>query len=780
MKIDRVFTAKLKEPYEGIEFEVRLVEIRSESGVSLFSEQVTVPKFWSQNAVEVLASKYFRRNADQGLYEKDLRQAIDRMAGAWTQWGEKNRVFSTQQDAQNYYDEMRYQLVHQIASPNSPQWFNTGVHQAYGIEGPRQGLFFVDEKGETRSSPNSFEHPQVHACFIQSVADNLVGEGGIWDLWLREARLFKFGSGSGTNYSALRGRGESLSGGGTSSGVISFLKVGDTAAGAVQSGGTNRRAAKMVSLDIDHPDILEFIQWKVREERKVACLIAGSQLLRKQLKAVWDACSGPERSLALALDAARQASVPEALLQSLIGRHKTSMEFPQYPELDFDWRNEAYQSVSGQNANNSVLVSDAFWEALQKSAKWALKARSSAGKSAEVSALELWDAIVEAAWECADPGVQFESTIAAWHTCPNDGQIRGSNPCSEYFFLNDTACNLASLNLLKFFDSECKNIFPDQFGQAVRLWVITLDISVSMAGYPSKTLAERSLSYRTLGLGFANLGALLMRQGVAYGSPESQALTAAISAWMTGEAYATSAELAREMGPFSRFEANRTPMLAVINKHMDALSEVSHPFISFARTAWAQAMAEGAVHGFRNAQVTAIAPTGTIGIVMDCDTMGIEPEYALVKSKRLAGGGALGFVNQSMGPALRNLGYSLEQVRDIEGFVLKAGTVEGAPHLKPIHFAVFDCAAGAGSSGHVLSWKAHLAIVAAAQPFISGGISKTVNLPNSATVQDVRLVYENAHELGLKAISVYRSGCKLSEPLKAESGQPSIICAECG
>jgi ribonucleoside-diphosphate reductase alpha chain len=782
MKIQRRFTALHHDPYHGIVFHKRLVEIREEGGDVVFRAEVVAPDFWSQTAVDLLASKYLWRGSGPVAAENDVRQAIHRLTLAWRHWGEKAGIFSAKEDADAYVDEMAYMLVRQMGSPNSPQWFNTGVFLAYGIKGPPQGHYAIDlATKQAQPALSSYERPQVHACFIQSVQDNLVGAGGINDLWLREARLFKYGSGSGTNFSALRGKGEPLSGGGVSSGVLSFLKVGDASAGAIQSGGTTRRAAKMVCLDIDHPDIAAFIEWKAREERKVAALVTGSRLHRWHLRRVWEASFLGESELEKALHLAREAQVLEPYLAATLECAKRADPPPEFPELDADWRHEAYQSVTGQNSNNSVVVSDAFLKAVHEKKPWPLKRRSDGKEAGQVPARALWNQIARAAWECADPGLHFGTAINAWHTCSNDGPIQASNPCSEYFFLEDTGCNLASLNLLRFYDPATAQFQEASFRQAIRLWVVTLEISVTMAGYPSERIARRSSDYRTLGLGYANLGALLMAMGLAYDSPAAVGLAAALTAWMTGEAYAVSAELAKELGPFARFEANREPMLQVIQKHQSALPHSSHALIQHAVTAWKRAWEEGSKSGFRNAQVTAIAPTGTIGLVMDCDTLGIEPEFALVKFKKLAGGGVLKIPNRSVGPALRALGYSPEQVSTIEKYIVEESTIEGAPFLQEKHLAVFDCADRNGEKGQrVLNPLAHLHMVAAVQPFVSGGISKTVNLPHSASPQNIQEIYEKAAQMGIKAISVYRSGSKLSQPLDSRADKEALTCEECG
>ncbi len=798
MKFLRKYTCE-KGPYHGVAFEKRSVSIRSADGATAFEATgIEVPAFWSQTATDLLASKYLWRGGKRPA-ETSARQAIDRLATAWRVWGETRKAFDTTQDADVYYDEMRYLLIHQMASPNSPQWFNTGLFAAYGETGPQQGHFFVDATGKVNQAHNSYEHPQAHACFIQSVRDDLVNDGGIMDLWVREARLFKFGSGSGSNFSALRGEGEPLGSGGVSSGLLSFLRIGDSAAGAIRSGGTTRRAAKMVCVDVDHPDVVPFIEWKAQEERKVASLIAGSALHRKHLLLVWKAALGKPSELDAALVAARSAGVLESFLRSTIARAKQGMPPAEFPELGTDWRDEAYGSVSGQNSNNSVRVSAAFMAAVEKGLNWDLLHRRTGNVSKSLPAKEVWNRIAQAAWECADPGLQFESTISSWHTCPASGPIRASNPCSEYLFLDDTGCNLASFNVLRFFDEKTQKFDVEGFAHAIRLWTLTLDLTVSMAGYPSHEIADRSTRFRTLGLGFANVGALLMAMGLPYGSPEGNALIAALSALLTGQAYLTSAELAAQWAPFNEYEKNKAHFWRVMRNHETALSEMPNyegltikpPAIAWklapaelrdgARAVWKQALALGKQYGFRNAQVTAIAPTGTIGLVMDCDTTGIEPEFALVKFKKLAGGGVLRIPNRVATLGLRRLGYDEKSIAAMEKFYLEHSTLEGAPGLDAKHLPVFDCAHRGGSTGtRSLSARAHLEAVAMAQPFISGGVSKTINLPEDTSVEDVRQVHEQAWRLGLKAVSIYREGCKLSQPLGSVQEKDDPSCMECG
>ncbi len=823
---------------------------------------------------------------------------FDRLAGAWAYWGWKAGLFDGEDDARAYFDEMRLMLARQVAAPNSPQWFNTGLHWAYGVDGPSQGHYYVDfETAKLVKSKSAYEHPQPHACFIQSVADDLVNEGGIMDLWVREARLFKYGSGTGSNFSLLRGENEKLSGGGRSSGLMSFLKIGDRAAGAIKSGGTTRRAAKMVVVDVDHPDIESYIDWKVNEERKVAALAAGSKIVKRHLKAVFRACVNCEGSgddcfnvdmnpaLKREVKAARKNEVPEGIIKQVIQYARQGYSQLDFDTYDTDWESEAYLTVSGQNSNNSVRVNDEFLKAVENDGDWNFTRRLD-GKPAKppLKARDLWEKIGYAAWASADPGIQYHTTINDWHTCPEFGPIRASNPCSEYMFLDDTACNLASLNLLQFRNSETKAFDVKGYEHAIRLWTLTLEISVAMAQFPSKEIAHRSYDYRTLGLGYANIGGLLMSSGIPYDSDEGRAICGALSAILTGRAYATSAEIAAKSGAFPGHRANAEAMLRVIRNHERAadgeaagyeklsvaptpldhaeLAKAGAEWASLseaARTAWSDALALGEKHGYRNAQVSVIAPTGTIGLVMDCDTTGIEPDFALVKFKKLAGGGYFKIINRAVPEALRALGYDEKQIADMvayavgratlahapgvnhaalkakglpqeaidkveaalagafdirfvlnkwtlgadtlskalkipperydapgfdllsalgfskseieaaNAFACGAMTLEGAPYLKPEHLPVFDCANPCGRTGkRYLSVESHIRMMAAAQPFITGAISKTINMPNDATVEDCKDAYMLSWRLGLKANALYRDGSKLSQPLSAQ------------
>src|SRR3989339_1633234 len=775
-----------------------------------------------------------------------------------------------------------------MAAPNSPQWFNTGLHFAYGINGPSQGHFYVDPKTkELAKSTSAYERPQPHACFIQSISDDLVNDGGIMDLWIKEARLFKYGSGTGTNFSSLRAKGESLSGGGRASGLMSFLKIGDAAAGAIKSGGTTRRAAKMVIVDVDHPDVQEFVNWKVVEEQKVACLVTGSQVIRKALSQIMKACQNKElkndrfdplknKELGLAVRDARSQQVPQNYILRVIQFARQGFTSLDFAEYNVDWNSDAYATVSGQNSNNTVRVNNDFMNAVRENADFSLKGRITDENIKTIKAKELWEQICSAAWNCADPGLQFDTAINEWHTCPQDGRINASNPCSEYMFLDDTACNLASLNLVSFYDTQKGTFQIRDFAHATRLWTIILEISVLMAQFPSQLIAQKSFDFRTLGLGYANLGALLMRMGLAYGSKEAVAITGAITALLTGEAYATSAEMAKELGPFQKYYRNQEDMLRVIRNHRrvayDAPSDEYEmltilpqgidqkncppDLLQAAKESWDHALEGGEKYGFRNAMVSVIAPTGTIGLVMDCDTTGIEPDFALVKFKKLAGGGYFKIINESVPPALKKLGYNDDQIKEIVKYAKGAGTlvgcpyinheslkakgfsedvlnkldqilpsvfelsfafnkytlgekflknqlgftdeqindfsfdlltalgftrdeiasandyvsgtmtIEGSPFLKHDDYPVFDCANKCGKKGsRFIQAEAHIYMMASAQPFISGAISKTINLPNNASIEDIKYAYLQSWKLGTKANALYRDGSKLSQPL---------------
>jgi ribonucleoside-diphosphate reductase alpha chain len=925
MRIERLYTKKGQSPFHSIDFRTATSEIKNPDGSIVFRlEDIEVPADWSQVASDIIAQKYFRkagvpqalkkveetsipswlwRSVEDGdalakmpeeeRYSSEMssKQVFSRLAGTWTYWGWKGGYFDSEEDARAFYDELCYMLATQKCAPNSPQWFNTGLHWAYGIDGPSQGHHYVDyATGKLTKSKSSYEHPQPHACFIQSVGDDLVNEGGIMDLWVREARLFKYGSGTGSNFSSIRGENEPLSGGGKSSGLMSFLRIGDRAAGAIKSGGTTRRAAKMVVIDIDHPDVEAYIDWKVKEEQKVAALVTGSKIVKKHLKAVLKACVNCEGddghcfetsknpALKRAVREARKAMVPDNLTRRVIQFAKQGYKDIEFDTYDTDWDGEAYRTVSGQNSNNSIRGTDEFLRAVENGSSWDLTWRNAPGVAKTVDARELWDKVGNAAWACADPGIQFHTTINDWHTCKSSGEIKASNPCSEYMFLDDTACNLASLNLLQFHDLKTGAFKTTEFEHGVRLWTIVLEIAVMMAQFPSKEIARLSYDFRTLGLGYANIGGLLMTRGLPYDSDEGRAICGTITAIMTGVAYATSAEMAKELGPFAAFKKNRKDVLRVLRNHQraahgktqgyEALSinpvALDHgntpdkSMVKRACAAWDKAVTLGEKHGLRNAQVSVIAPTGTIGLVMDCDTTGIEPDFALVKFKKLAGGGYFKIINRAVPEALRKLGYEESQIEEIIGYavghntlsgapgvnherlkekgftsrqieaveqglatafdikfvfnkftlgdtfckdtlglvddqlddlnfdllaeigfskddieaanthVCGAMTLEGAPHLSDEHLPVFDCANPCGRIGkRYLSVESHIKMMAAAQPFISGAISKTVNMPNDATVEECLEAYQMSWKLGLKANALYRDGSKLSQPLSA-------------
>jgi len=825
----RHFTKENISPFDMFEYDYRTSVIKNTTGEIVFQmDNVEVPRQWSQIATDILAQKYFRKagvpqpNGSSGR-ETSVKQVAHRMAHCWRIWGERNHYFAAKEDAQIFYDELIYCILNQACVPNSPQWFNTGLHEVYGITGKPQGHYFVDAKdGVLKKSTSAYERPQPHACFILSVKDDLVNDGGIMDLWVREARIFKYGSGVGTNFSSIRGEGEKLSGGGTSSGLMSFLKIGDRAAGAIKSGGTTRRAAKMVCLDIDHPEIETFVNWKVEEEKKVGALIAAG-----------------------------------------------------YPS---DYEGEAYKTVSGQNSNNSVRISNEFFHTLEKDGDWELKARSDGRTMKTIKAKKLWDEITYAAWRCADPGTQYDTTINEWHTCPEGGRIRASNPCSEYMFLDNTACNLASVNLRKFFNEDDNSFDVPGFEYTVRLWTTVLEISVLMAQFPSKEVAQLSYDYRTLGLGYANLGSMLMVSGIPYDSDQARGIAGAITAIMTGIAYKTSAELASQLGAFSKYEENKKHVLRVMRNHRAAAYDAMDAYegleikpqginakdcpdylLKAATKAWDDAVILGEKYGYRNAQTTVIAPTGTIGLVMDCDTTGVEPDFALVKFKKLSGGGYFKIINQSVPQALRNLkyveneieeivnyakghatlknaphinfeslakkgftekdlqkieaslpsafeigfvfnafnlgeeclqrlgfnaedynnfewsllealGFTDEQIEEANVYICGTMTVESAPYLKDEHLPVFDCANKCGNIGErYIHYSGHIRMMAAAQPFLSGAISKTINLPNEGTIEEIAEAYLLSWKLGLKACALYRDGSKLSQPLSNKS-----------
>ena len=931
--IERRFTSAGDDPFDGFDWITMDVEIRNPDGTMADAiEGVRLPSGFSGVPGKVCAQKYLRKAgvpvylrkvtedgvpiwlqrsepdheklqtlpADERFTgELDGRQLFRRLAGTWTYWGYKHGYFASEVDARAYYDEMCYLIASQRSAPNSPQWFNTGLHWAYGIEGPAQGHHYVNPTtGDLELSVNAYEHPQPHACFIQSVSDSLVGgTGSIMGLWNREALLFKFGSGTGSNFSNIRGAGEPLSGGGTSSGLLSFLKIGDRAAGAIKSGGTTRRAAKMVTLDLDHPDIEEYIDWKSSEEEKVSALVIGSNILQKHANSLMDSIwahedddsrfdqstnSGLRKTMVQAI----RDNVPPPHIQRIVDLAKQGWKGVDFECFDTDWQGEAYLSVSGQNSNNSVRVPNSFMDAVKAGDDWDLVWRTEKDKAAKedrepsacktLDAGELWDKIAYNAWACADPGVQFDTTINEWHTCPEGGRINGSNPCSEYMFLDDTACNLSSINLLHFYDLDNQTFQIDDFKHSVRLWTATLEISVLMAQFPSAEIAQKSYEYRTLGLGYCNIGSVLMHMGIPYDDERAYAICGALTAIMCGESYATSAEMAAILGPYPDYERNAEHMLKVMRNHRRAAYDAPaeeyeglsiapqginakkcpQDLLTAARDVWDKVIREGEEHGFRNAQTTVIAPTGTIGLVMGADTTGVEPQFSLVQFKTLAGGGSLRIINRGVPNALNRLGYSDSVSKSIEEYVtgtknlincphlsaeklqsegftsdiitkiensfsdvfdLRSGfspsilgesfclnalgmteeqfsddffdilshigltsaqineandvvfgkaTLEGAPGLKDEHLAVFDCATPCGKYGtRSIDWRAHVLMMASAQSFISGAISKTINMPSNSTLSEIRDAYDLSHTTMNKACAVYRDGSKLSQPL---------------
>ncbi len=904
LRVTKVFTKEYNNALDSTEYDLRTSTIRNPDGSIVFEfNDVEVPKNWSQVATDILAQKYFRKAGvpqkdkegnpkldDEGKPilgpEKSIKQVVTRLAGCWRMWGEKYGYFNSPEDAQAYEDEMTYMLLHQLGAPNSPQWFNTGLHHLYGIKGKAQGHYYMDPvTEELKESPDSYSHPQAHACFIQSLNDDLVNEGGIFDLVLREALVFKYGSGTGSNFSSLRGKGEKLSGGGTSSGLMSFLKIFDRAAGAIKSGGTTRRAAKMVVVDIDHPEIEDFIEWKVKEEAKVAALYTGSRINKRYLDNIMRVATeekttdwGRNEKLKREVVKAVSKEVPFSYIYRSLDLVKQG--FAEYDMEVFNTHYEglAYQTVAGQNSNNSIRIKNKFVEAVQNNSYWDLTARTNGEVMKTTNANELFNKIAYAAWSCADPGLQFDDTIQEWHTCPEDGKINATNPCSEYVFLDDTACNLASVNLMKFLDVDSGEFHIDNYLHAIRLWTITLEISVLMAQFPSKEMAKRSYDYRTLGLGFANLGTLLMVLGIPYDSDKGRAMAGALTAMLCGESYATSAEMAKYFGAFGAYNRNKEHMIKVIKNHRNAAynspeeeyqkltvtpkgidpEHCPKDLLEAARKSWDTALNVGEEHGYRNAQVTVIAPTGTISLVMDCDTTGVEPDFAIVKYKKLAGGGYFKIVNQSVKSALQKLGYGELEIKEIEEYCVGHGTLNGsphvnpqtlkekgfteeklkeldkqmknsfdlsfvfnkftlgeefcteklgftkdqlkdrkfnilkalgyteeqitkannyiygtmmvekAPHLKEEHYSIFDCANRCGKYGErFLSYESHLKMMAAVQPFISGAISKTINMPNEATVGEVKTAYLKSWKYMLKAIALYRDGSKLSQPLNS-------------
>jgi ribonucleoside-diphosphate reductase alpha chain len=683
LTVRRRFTHPGTHPFDEVTWELRTASLTSEKGEVIFEQQgVETPSFWSQMATNVVASKYFNGAVGTQERERSVKQLVGRVVGTVTRWGREQFLFDTPADADAFEAELTYMLVHQMAAFNSPVWFNVGIE----------------------------DKPQCSACFINSVRDTM---DSILDLAKTEGMLFKWGSGSGTNFSTLRSSREPLSSGGTASGPVSFMKGYDAFAGVIKSGGKTRRAAKMVILNIDHPDVVEYIGCKMEEEKKAWALIDAG--------------------------------------------------------YDGSFTGSAYASVFFQNSNNSVRVHDAFMEAVEKGGTWQTRAVLTGEPVETFRARDLFRQMAEAAWTCGDPGIQFHTTINDWHTCPNSGPINASNPCSEYMFLDDTACNLASINLMKF-RTATGETDVDALRHAVHVLILAMEIIVDSASYPTPTIGRNSHEYRPLGLGFANLGSLLMARGIPYDSEQGRHVAAAITALMTGQAYATSAEIAACVGPFSGFEPNREPMLRVIAKHRKEMSRIDpglvpERLLAAARQAWDRAQELGQGHGLRNAQVTVLAPTGTIAFLMDCDTTGVEPDIALIKYKKLVGGGLLKIINQTVPEALEYLGYSPEERRDILLYLEENETIEGGPHLRSEHLPVFDCAFRPRHGARSIHYMGHIRMMAAVQPFLTGAISKTVNMPFEATVEDIERVCLEAWHLGLKAVAIYRDGCKRTQPL---------------
>jgi len=796
MSVKRRFTQKGLEAFDMITYEKRQSKITEPDGTIVFEmNDIEVPKTWSQLATDIIAQKYFRKRGVPGTgHENSAKQVVHRVAHTIRTFGEEKGYFASKEDAEAFEQELKYLCITQRGAFNSPVWFNCGLYHEYKVIGDSGNFAWDYEKGEIVEIENAYERPQCSACFIQSVQDSLMG---IFDLAKTEAKLFKYGSGTGSNFSNIRSKYEVLSGGGVSSGLMSFLEVLDRGAGAIKSGGTTRRAAKMVTLDIDHPEIRDFVNWKVESEKKAKVLIDAG--------------------------------------------------------YDDDWRGEAYHTVSGQNSNNSVRVYDEFMTAVENKEKYWTKFRTTGENFEEMNAQDLFDDICKAAWSCADPGLQFDTTINDWHTCPNSARINGSNPCSEYMFVDNSACNLASLNLGKFLNED-GTLDVDGMRHASRIFIIAQEILVDLSAYPTQDIAQNSHDFRTLGLGYANLGTLLMMLGVPYDSDEGRSIAAAVTAIMHCHAYSVSAEIAGEIGTFAHFEKNREPMLRVMKKHQKAAHKINKKFcpkdLYQAACEDADKMVElGEQHGYRNSQVTVLAPTGTIGLLMDCDTTGVEPEFSLVKWKKLAGGGHFKIINKSIPMVLEKLGYGEQQVKDIINYVLGHGsiadaphvnpenlkklglndkeineakkhvenaktidewtthinpaaleakglskqqiaeaklfiegtqTLEGAPDLKEEHLQIFDCANKCGTGKRYIEPLGHIKMMASVQPFLSGAISKTVNVPNESNVKDIFDIYMDSWKLGLKAIALYRDGSKHSQPLSnksddsEEAGKPVI------
>jgi ribonucleoside-diphosphate reductase alpha chain len=714
LQIERFFSTADVHPFEQLEWEKRSAKITGDNGQAIFEQDnIEVPTSWSQLATKVVASKYFYGDVETGQREHSVKQLVHRVCKAIAERGRKDGYFATNEDAEVFYNELAWLCVNQYGSFNSPVWFNVGLFDVYDVAGSRHNFHWDQQRNEAVGCENSYEYPQASACFIQSVKDSMED---IMRLASCEAMLFKHGSGTGTDLSTLRSSKEKLSGGGRPSGPLSFMRVYDQIAAVIKSGGKTRRAAKMQSLKVDHPDIREFITCKTEEEKKAWALIEAG--------------------------------------------------------YDGDYNSQAYNSVMFQNSNLSVRVTDEFMQAVEKDATWPTYAVTTGEKMGEHSARELMDLIAEGTRICGDPGLQYHSTINRWHTCPGSGPINASNPCSEYMFIDDSACNLASLNLMKF-RKEDGSFDIEGFKKAVRLFIIAQEILVDGGSYPDKEIAVNSHLFRPLGLGFANLGSLVMSLALAYDSDQARAIAGAISAIMTGTAYAASAEIASIKAPFENFEKNTDAMLKVINMHRQHACDIPESHCpdylrNAAKDTWDQALDAGSRVGFRNAQATVLAPTGTISFMMDCDTTGIEPDIALVKYKLLAGGGMLKLVNKTVPMALEKLGYSADDIKSICDHIDKNETIEGAEKLNPDHLPIFDCAFKPRNGKRCIHYIAHLKMMAAVQPFISGAISKTINMPKESAAEDIAAAYIEGWKLGLKAIAIYRDGSKMLQPVSTK------------
>ncbi len=714
LRIEHFFSTPDVHPFEQFEWEMRSAKITGDNGQVIFEQDnIEVPTFWSQLATKVVASKYFYGDIETGQREHSVKQLVHRVCRMIADRGKKDGYFATGEDAEVFYNELTWLCVNQYGAFNSPVWFNVGLYDVYGISGSKHNFHWDRQRKEVIACENSYEYPQASACFIQSVKDSMED---IMRLATSEAMLFKHGSGTGTDLSTLRSSKEKLSGGGRPSGPLSFMRVYDQVAAVIKSGGKTRRAAKMQSLKADHPDIKEFITCKAEEEKKAWALIEAG--------------------------------------------------------YNGDYNNEAYSSVMFQNSNLSVSVTDEFMQAVEKQAPWATYAVTTGEKMQEYSARELMELITESTRICGDPGLQYYSTINRWHTCPNSGPINASNPCSEYMFINDSACNLASLNLMKFRKGD-GSFDVAGFKKAVRLFIIAQEILVDNGSYPETEITGNSHLFRPLGLGYANLGSVVMSLALPYDSNQARALATAISAIMTGAAYAASAEIASIKGPFEKFGENTDTMLKVINMHRRYAYDIPESdcpeyLHNCAKDVWDEALDAGSKVGFRNAQTTVLAPTGTIGFMMDCDTTGIEPDIALVKYKLLAGGGMLKLVNKTVPMALERLGYSIEDIKSICDYMEENETIEGAEKLKPDHLPVFDCAFKPSTGKRHIHYMAHLKMMATVQPLISGAISKTINMPTESTAEEIAEAYMGGWKMGLKAVAIYRDGSKKLQPVSTK------------